>query len=82
MGANNTGSSVFQQKSCFRDPKLISLLSSLPQITVLNLDPAEALPMPKPYSAEIPGIHKGLHLNSIPFLISPLLSVGNQLEFI
>lgn len=30
MGMSNTGSSVFQQKSCFKNPKLICLLSSLP----------------------------------------------------
>ena len=50
VGANNTGSSVFQQKSYFRDTKSIFLLSSLPWITVLNLDPDEALPVLKPYS--------------------------------
>lgn len=36
-GTNNTGSSAFQHKSCFRAPKLIFLLSTWPWISVPNL---------------------------------------------
>lgn len=73
-GPNNIGSAAFNQKSCFRDLKLISFISTLPWMTVLNLDPNEALSVLKPSSVKMPGICEGLHLNSIHLLLSPLLS--------